>query len=226
MAAISLLEDHMTSRPAAPPPHPLAEGIDWDAVREEAAQTLSAYVKLDSSHPVGRTVETAKLIADKLAAEGIESKVYETPDPNKVNLVARLTAKNPVGKPLLLSSHMDVVQAVASDWTFDPYSGEISDGYIYGRGTLDDKGMGVMNLMTMLLLKRRASSCPATSSRSTPATRRSAARSARSSWSRTTSTTSIRSWCWTRAAAASAASTAPATSSASRSARSAPAGSR
>jgi acetylornithine deacetylase/succinyl-diaminopimelate desuccinylase-like protein len=49
---------------------------------------------------------------------------------------------------------MDVVQAVASDWTFDPYSGEISDGYIYGRGTLDDKGMGIMNLMTMLLLKR------------------------------------------------------------------------
>ena len=145
----------MSSRPSAPPPHPLAEGIDWDAVRDEAAQTLSAYVKLDSSHPVGRTVETAQLLADRLAAEGIPARVYETPDPNKVNLVARLTAKNPVGKPLLLSSHMDVVQAVASDWTFDPYSGEISDGYIYGRGTLDDKGMGIMELLTMLLLKRR-----------------------------------------------------------------------
>src|SRR5688572_10981059 len=144
----------MSSRPPAPPTHPLAEGIDWSAVQEEAAQTLSAYVKLDSSHPVGRTVETAGLIAEKLAAEGIPSKVYETPDPNKVNLVARLTAKNPVGKALVLSSHMDVVQAVAEDWTFDPYSGEISGGYIYGRGTLDDKGMGVMNLMTMLLLKR------------------------------------------------------------------------
>jgi acetylornithine deacetylase/succinyl-diaminopimelate desuccinylase-like protein len=144
----------MIDRPAAQQPHPIARTIDWDAVRDEAAQTLSAYVKLDSSHPIGRTVETAKLIAEKLAAEGIDSKTYETPDPNKVNLVARLTAKDPVGKPLLLSSHMDVVQAVASDWTFDPYSGEISDGYIYGRGTLDDKGMGVMNLLTMLLLKR------------------------------------------------------------------------
>src|SRR5688572_7415715 len=145
----------MATRPAAQAPHPIASRIDWEAVQEEAAQTLSAYVKLDSSHPVGRTVETAKLIADRLAAEGIESKIYETPDPNKVNLVARLTAKDPVGKPMLLSSHMDVVQAVASDWTFDPYSGEISDGYIYGRGALDDKGMGVMNLLTMLLLKRR-----------------------------------------------------------------------
>jgi acetylornithine deacetylase/succinyl-diaminopimelate desuccinylase-like protein len=144
----------MIDRPAAQQPHPIARTIDWDAVRDEAANTLSAYVKLDSSHPLGRTVETAKLIAERLAAEGIDSKTYETPDPNKVNLVARLTAKNPVGKPLLLSSHMDVVQAVASDWTFDPYSGEISDAYIYGRGTLDDKGMGVMNLLTMLLLKR------------------------------------------------------------------------
>jgi len=145
----------MTDGLATPPPHPIAQRIDWDAVSKEAAQTLSEYVKLDSSHPVGRTVETARLIADRLASEGIASKVYETPDPNKVNLVARLSAKNPAGKPLLLSSHMDVVQAVAADWTFDPYSGEIADGYIYGRGALDDKGMGVMNLLTMLLLTRQ-----------------------------------------------------------------------
>src|SRR3954447_4750268 len=89
-------EDSMTSQPAAPPPHPLAEGIDWDAVQDEAARTLSDYVKLDSSHPVGRTTHTAGLLADRLAAEGIPSKIYETPDPNKVNLVARLTAENPV----------------------------------------------------------------------------------------------------------------------------------
>jgi acetylornithine deacetylase/succinyl-diaminopimelate desuccinylase-like protein len=135
-------------------PHPVHQQVDWDAVSKEASETLSEYVKLDSSHPVGRTVETAKLIADRLAAEGIESKIYETPDSNKVNLVARLKAQNPVGKPMLISSHMDVVPAVPSDWTFDPYSGEISNGYIYGRGTLDDKGMGIMNLMAMLLLKR------------------------------------------------------------------------
>src|ERR1044071_2494274 len=144
----------MTSSPAAPSPHPKTQGVDWDAISKEASQTLSEYVKLDSSHPVGRTVETAKLIADRLAAEGVESKGYETPDPNKVNLVARIKASNPVGKALILSSHMDVVQAVASDWTFGPYSGEISNGYIYGRGALDDKSMGIMILLTMLLLKR------------------------------------------------------------------------
>lgn len=129
--------------------------IDWGAVRAEATDALSQYVRIDSSHPAGRTVETARFLADRLAADGITSKIYESPEPGKVNLVARLSAANPVGKPLLLSSHMDVVQAVAADWRFDPYSGEVADGYVFGRGSLDDKGMGVMELMTVLLLKRR-----------------------------------------------------------------------
>ncbi len=136
-------------------PHPHTEAVDWDAVMGEAAETLSTYVKIDSSHPSGRTVETAALFAERLQAAGIESRVYETGTEGKVNLVARLRADAPVGKPLLISNHMDVVQAVAADWTFDPYSGEIADGYVYGRGALDTKGMGVMELMAMLLLERR-----------------------------------------------------------------------
>lgn len=128
--------------------------IDWDAVTGEATQVLSRYVQIDSSHPAGRTLETAALLRERLEAEGIECRVYQSPEAGKVNLVARLRADKPTGKPLLLSSHMDVVQAVAQDWRFDPYSGEVADGYVFGRGSLDDKGMGVMELMTMLLLKR------------------------------------------------------------------------
>ena len=135
--------------------HPLLEQVDWDSVTREAAQTLSDYVKIDTSHPRGRTVEAARMIADRLASEGIDSKVYESPEEGKVNLVARLKAEGPVGKPLVLSHHMDVVQAVAADWTFDPYSGEIANGYVYGRGAQDDKGMGVMEIMTALLLRRQ-----------------------------------------------------------------------
>ncbi|MGI9147934.1 MAG: M20/M25/M40 family metallo-hydrolase [Chloroflexota bacterium] len=129
--------------------------IDWDAVTREAADILSRYVRIDSSHPLGRTVETAALFTDHLSAEGIAYQRYESPEAGKVNLVARLSAAEPVGKPLLLSNHMDVVQAVAEDWRFDPFSGEISDGYVYGRGALDMKGMGIMELMTMMLLKRQ-----------------------------------------------------------------------
>jgi acetylornithine deacetylase/succinyl-diaminopimelate desuccinylase-like protein len=129
--------------------------IDWDAAIDEATDILSRYVRIDSSHPRGRTVETADLFATHLAAEGIPYRIYESPEAGKVNLVARLSAADPIGKPLLLSNHMDVVQAVAADWRFDPYSGEVADGYVYGRGALDMKGMGVMELMTLLLLKRR-----------------------------------------------------------------------
>jgi acetylornithine deacetylase/succinyl-diaminopimelate desuccinylase-like protein len=128
--------------------------IDWHAVRDEATDALSHYVRIDSSHPVGRTVDTAAFLSRRLAADGISSTVYESPEPGKVNLVARLRAAHPVGKPLLLSHHMDVVQAVAADWRFDPYAGAVADGYVFGRGTIDDKGMGIMELMTMLLLKR------------------------------------------------------------------------
>jgi acetylornithine deacetylase/succinyl-diaminopimelate desuccinylase-like protein len=78
-----------------------------------------------------------------------------------VNLLARLPGARPTGKALVLSSHMDVVQAVAADWTFDPFSGDVANDYVYGRGALDMsgaldmKGMGVMELMTLLLLKRQ-----------------------------------------------------------------------
>ncbi len=132
----------------------LQQSIDWDGITREAADVLSRYVRIDSSHPRGRTVETAALFAELLAAEGIESQAYQSPEEGKVNLVTRLRAANPVGKPLLLSNHMDVVQAVAADWRFNPFSGEISDGYVYGRGALDMKSMGVMELLTMVLLKR------------------------------------------------------------------------
>lgn len=115
---------------------------------------LSAYVKIDSSHPRGRTIETADFLEGILSREGIASRRYATPEADKVNMASWLRAERPVGKAIALSSHMDVVQAVASDWTFDPFSGEVSEGYVYGRGTLDMKGMGIMELMSVLLLKR------------------------------------------------------------------------
>src|SRR4051794_39368166 len=148
----------MPAQPATPDsgprPHPLLARIDWEAAGREAAALLSAYVRIDSSHPRGRTVETADFLEEILKREGLETRRYPTPEPDKVNMASWLRAQNPTGTAIALSSHMDVVQAVASDWTFDPFSGEISDGYVYGRGTLDMKGMGIMELLAVLLLKR------------------------------------------------------------------------
>jgi acetylornithine deacetylase/succinyl-diaminopimelate desuccinylase-like protein len=135
-------------------PHPLAQSVDWDAVTAEAVELLSAYLQIDSSHPRGRTVETAHLLGERLEAEGIATRLYESQVEGKVNLLARLSSPAPTERPLVLSNHMDVVQAVAADWSFDPYSGAVADGYVYGRGALDMKGMGVMELMTVLLLRR------------------------------------------------------------------------
>jgi acetylornithine deacetylase/succinyl-diaminopimelate desuccinylase-like protein len=114
-------------------PHPVTAAVDWDAVTAEATAALSAYVRIDSSHPAGDCTAAAAFWMRRLADDGIAATLYDTGVPGKVNLLARLKAENPVGKPLLISNHMDVVQAVASDWTFDPYSGEVADGYVYGR---------------------------------------------------------------------------------------------
>ncbi len=120
----------------------------------EAVELLSAYLQMDSSHPRGRTVETAQLLGERLEAEGIPTRLYQSEVEGKVNLLARLSSPAPKERPLVLSNHMDVVQAVAADWSFDPYSGAVADGYVYGRGALDMKGMGVMELMAILLLRR------------------------------------------------------------------------
>src|SRR5687767_11517063 len=151
----------MTDQPARPAPsapasspHPLLARVDWESAGQEAADLLSAYVRIDSSHPRGRTIETTDFLEEILQSSGLETRRYPTPEPDKVNMASWLRAERPVGKAIALSSHMDVVQAVASDWTFDPFSGEVSDGYVYGRGTLDMKGMGIMELLSVLLLKR------------------------------------------------------------------------
>lgn len=134
-------------------PHLLARRLSWDDVTREAAELLSTYLRIDTSHPRGRTSEAARFLAERLAADGIDAELHPVAD-GKVNLLARLRSDKPIGKPLVLGNHMDVVPAEAGDWTFPPFAGVIADGWVYGRGALDMKGMGVMELLTMLLLRR------------------------------------------------------------------------
>lgn len=128
--------------------------MDWEAATREAVELLSRYLRIDTAHPRGRTREAAAFFAERLADEGFETHRYVTDDEEKVNLLARLRSPRPRGKPLLLGNHMDVVPAVGSEWTIDPFSGRVADGYVWGRGALDMKGMGVMELMAVLLLAR------------------------------------------------------------------------
>ncbi|MDA1347895.1 MAG: M20/M25/M40 family metallo-hydrolase [Chloroflexi bacterium] len=127
---------------------------NWDAIGREAADILSRYIRIDTSNPPGGEANAALFLAELLSREGIESQTHE-PAPERVNLVARFGGPGTAArKPLLLMHHMDVVPAVSSSWQVPPFAGELRDGYVWGRGAIDDKGLGTIHLMAFILMKR------------------------------------------------------------------------
>jgi acetylornithine deacetylase/succinyl-diaminopimelate desuccinylase-like protein len=134
-----------------------AETIDWARVSDEAVQRLQAYLRVDTTNPPGHETPAVELLRGWLAAEGIEAQLYDPlNDPQRQALVARLPgAAAAPGRTLLLMSHSDVVAAVAADWSHPPFAAEIADGTLYGRGVLDTKGLGILELTTMILLHRQ-----------------------------------------------------------------------
>jgi acetylornithine deacetylase/succinyl-diaminopimelate desuccinylase-like protein len=131
------------SRPPAP---------DFAAAREEVAQTLSTLVKIDTSNPPGNETKVATVIKQILDKEGIPSELFEA-KPGRANLVARLKGTG-AKRPVLLMGHTDVVGVERDKWTFDPFGGTIKDGFVYGRGASDDKGMTSACLEVFLMLHR------------------------------------------------------------------------
>lgn len=127
--------------------------IDWDAVAAEAVELLQRYIRIDTTNPPGNEERAADFLAGLLGAEGIDShKLFSAP--GRANLVADLPGSDGE-KPLVLLNHSDVVPVEAEQWDIEPFGGLIKDGYVWGRGALDMKGMGILELMTVLTLKRR-----------------------------------------------------------------------
>ncbi|MDY6795869.1 MAG: M20/M25/M40 family metallo-hydrolase [Actinomycetota bacterium] len=126
--------------------------MDWDRLGNEAVEVLSEYIRIDTTNPPGNEARGAEFLGDLLEREGIDFKTYES-EPGRTSLVARLRGGGE-GKPLILLNHIDVVPAEAEKWDVHPFSGQVSDGYIWGRGTLDMKGMGIMELMAMFAAAR------------------------------------------------------------------------
>src|SRR5215471_5128745 len=125
---------------------------DFAAARDEAVKFLAGLVKIDTSNPPGNETRAAEYIKSVLEAEGITAQIYESA-PGRGNLVARLKGSGKK-KPLLLMGHLDVVGVERDKWTVDPFAGVIKDGYLYGRGSIDDKSMDAANLEVFLLLHR------------------------------------------------------------------------
>ena len=126
--------------------------IDWDAITEESINHLTTLIQINTSNPPGNETEAANYLQAVLASEDIKSDLYAL-DPARANLVARIRG-NGSKKPILIMGHTDVVGAQAEQWSVDPYAAVRRDGFIYGRGSLDDKDNLTAGLMVMLMLKR------------------------------------------------------------------------
>ncbi len=126
--------------------------INWEKVDAEAFEHFTELVRINTSNPPGNETAAAKYLQNVLEREGIPCKLVGA-DANRLSLVARLKGSG-VKKPLLLMGHTDVVGVQKAQWTQDPFGAKLLDGYIWGRGTVDDKPMVAGGLMTLLLLKR------------------------------------------------------------------------
>lgn len=126
--------------------------INWTRARNEAVQLLQELIRIDTTNPPGNELAVARHVQKLLEAEGIETRVLDVA-PGRANLYARLKGDGS-RRPLILLSHTDVVMADASRWSIPPFSGEIRDGFIYGRGATDMKGTAAVHVTLMRLLKR------------------------------------------------------------------------
>lgn len=134
-----------------------ADAIDWARAGDEAVEVLSGYLQVDTVNPPGNETRGARYLAALLEKEGLAAEIHEFA-PGRGSLVARLPATGaPSQKPLCLLSHLDVVSADPREWPPDaaPLSGAVKDGYVWGRGALDMKGMGAIELLTFLWLHRQ-----------------------------------------------------------------------
>ena len=126
--------------------------IDWKAQQAETLARFRALVQIDSSSPPGNETKVVDYLKGVFAEARIPTQVFAQ-DPARANLVARIRG-NGKKRPLLLLAHTDVVGVQRDKWPVDPFAAIIKDGFVWGRGTTDDKDKLVSNLMLMLRLKR------------------------------------------------------------------------
>lgn len=138
-----LLMTFITSITALAEPGPLAR---------EALDVFQQYLRIDTTNPPGREMAAVRFLEAILKKEGIESEVFDLGN-DRGNLLARLPGDGS-GKAVILLHHMDVVPAEPEHWTKPAFEGLVEGDHIYGRGALDVKAKGVLDLMTFIGLKR------------------------------------------------------------------------
>ena len=134
--------------------------MTWPAAASaEVATMASELIAIDTTnfgdpHGVGSEQPAAEYVAAKLAEVGYEISYVESGGRGRGNVIARLAGSDPARGALLVHGHLDVVPADATEWSVHPFSGEIRDGYVWGRGAVDMKGMVAMTLAAARRMKR------------------------------------------------------------------------
>ncbi|MEP6963651.1 MAG: M20/M25/M40 family metallo-hydrolase, partial [Acidobacteriota bacterium] len=128
--------------------------VNWQAQEAETLRHFRSLVQIDSSNPPGNETAVVNYLKKVFDAEGIENRVYAQ-DQSRANLVARIHG-NGKKRPVLVMAHTDVVGVQREKWPVEPFGAVLKDGYVWGRGTVDDKDKLAANLMLMLMLKRSA----------------------------------------------------------------------
>lgn len=142
---------------AALPPRAPAQAAAAPAARQLARDILQELIGINTTDSAGSTTVAAEAMAARLRAAGVPAADIQVlgPHARKGNLVARLRGRNAAGRrPLLLLAHLDVVEARREDWSLDPFQLIERDGYFYGRGTSDDKGMAAAFIANLIRYKQ------------------------------------------------------------------------
>ena len=126
--------------------------IDWDQVEDEFLTHFSALLRTDTSNPPGNETAAATYIRDTLEADGIEGRLYAL-DPGRDNFVARVRG-NGSKAPILVMGHTDVVGVQRENWSVEPFGAVRHNGYVYGRGALDDKDNVTAGMMLLMMIER------------------------------------------------------------------------
>ncbi|NDA81156.1 MAG: M20/M25/M40 family metallo-hydrolase, partial [Actinobacteria bacterium] len=122
--------------------------VDYQKIGAEAVRICQDLIRIPSVNfggGVGDELAAAKYVAEYLSANGLSPQLFESA-PGRVSVIARITGSNRERAGLVLHGHLDTVPATAADWLHDPWSGEIIDGEIWGRGAVDMKDMDAMIL--------------------------------------------------------------------------------
>jgi acetylornithine deacetylase/succinyl-diaminopimelate desuccinylase-like protein len=126
--------------------------MDWNQLLKGATHYLQEYIRIETVNPPGNEIEGARFFKNIFEAEAIPCQIYE-PSPGRGSLLATLKGDGSK-RPILLLSHIDVVPVEKEGWEVPPFAGVIKDGYLYGRGTLDCKSLGIVEMMAFLFFKR------------------------------------------------------------------------